>query len=37
MLEKTEAELEISKCKIKALEGIIVDMGGTLPKDEEMA
>jgi hypothetical protein len=37
MLDKAEGELEVSKCKIKALEVIIVDLGGTPPKDEEMA
>jgi hypothetical protein len=37
MLEKAEQDLETSKCKTKALEQIILDMGGNLPKDEEMA
>ena len=37
LLEKAEAEWDISKCKVKALENIIMELGGNLPKDEEMA
>ena len=37
LLEKAEAELDIQKCKVKALEGIIMELGGSVPKDEEMA
>ena len=36
LLEKTEKELEIQKMKVKTLEKIIIDMGGNLPKDEEI-
>ena len=36
LLEKAEKDLEISKFKIKALEKIIIDLGGTLPKDDEL-
>jgi len=31
LLEKTEAELDIQKCKVKALENIIMELGGDLP------
>ena len=34
MLEKAEAEIDIQKCKVKALEKIITDMGGIVPKDD---
>jgi hypothetical protein len=37
LLEKAEADLDIQKCRVKALEGIILELGGTLPKDDEMA
>lgn len=37
LLEKAEADLDIQKCKVKALEGIIMELGGALPNNEEMA
>lgn len=37
LLEKAEADLDNQKCRVKALEGIIMELGGSLPKDEEMA
>lgn len=37
LLEKAETDLDIQKCKVKALEEIIMELGGSLPKDEEMA
>ena len=37
MLEKAESDLGLSKCKIKAFESVILDLGGSLPKDEELA
>jgi hypothetical protein len=37
MLEKAEGELDIYKCKVKALEGIIIELGGEIPKEEEIA
>lgn len=37
LLEKAEADLDIQKCKVKALENIILELGGSVPKDEEMA
>ena len=37
MLDKAEAELDIYKCRVRALEGIIVELGGEVPKEEEIA
>jgi hypothetical protein len=37
LLEKAEADLDIQKCKVKALENIIMELGGALPQDEEIA
>lgn len=37
LLEKTEADLDIFKCKVKALESIIMELGGSLPQDDEIA
>eukprot|EP00347_Sterkiella_histriomuscorum_P007099 403350261 len=37
LLEKTEGDLDIQRCKVKALEGIIMELGGALPNSEEMA
>lgn len=37
LLEKAETELDIQKCKVKAFEGIIMELGGALPNNEEMA
>ena len=34
LLEKAEAEVDIQKCKVKALEGIIKGMGGVVPQDD---
>jgi hypothetical protein len=36
MLEKAEAELDIQKCKVKALEQIILELGGDVPRDDEI-
>ena len=36
LLEKAEAEVDIQKCKVKALESIIIELGGSVPKDEEL-
>lgn len=35
LLEKAEADLESHKHRVKALESIITDLGGSLPKEEE--
>ena len=37
MLDKAEAEIGIQKCKVRTLEGIIVELGGVVPKDEEIS
>jgi hypothetical protein len=37
MLEKAEAEIDIQKSKVKALEKIILSLGGDIPKDEDIA
>jgi len=37
MLDKAEAEIGIQKCKVRSLEGIIVELGGVIPKDEEIS
>jgi hypothetical protein len=37
MLEKAEVDLDIYKCKVKALESIIMELGGSLPQEEELA
>jgi DNA-binding response OmpR family regulator len=37
LLEKAEAEVDLQRCRAKALEGIILELGGALPRDEEMA
>lgn len=34
LLEKAEAEVDIQKCKVKALEQIIVELGGEVPQDD---
>jgi kinesin family protein 5 len=31
LLDKCENDLDIQKCKVKALEGIIMELGGNLP------
>jgi hypothetical protein len=36
LLEKAEAEVDIQKCKVKALGSIIIELGGTVPKDDEL-
>lgn len=35
LLEKAEAEIDIQKCKVRALEKIITDLGGEVPKNVE--
>ena len=37
LLEKCEHDLDIQKVKVKALEAIIIELGGELPKDEQIA
>ena len=37
MLDKAEAEIGIQKCKVRTLEGIIIELGGEVPKDEEIS
>ena len=37
MLDKAEAEIGIQKCKVRTLESIIVELGGVVPKDEEIS
>jgi hypothetical protein len=37
MLEKAEAEIDIQKGKVRALEKIIISLGGTVPRDEDIA
>jgi hypothetical protein len=37
MLEKAEAVLDIQKCKVRALEAIVLELGGELPKEEDIA
>ena len=37
MLEKAEAEIDIQKCRVKALESIITQLGGKIPQDEDIA
>jgi kinesin family protein 5 len=34
LLDKAEADLDIQKCKVKALESIIVELGGEVPREE---
>jgi kinesin family protein 5 len=34
LLEKAEAEVDIQKCKVKALENIIKSLGGVVPRDD---
>lgn len=34
LLEKAEAEVDIQKCKVKALEQIITELGGEVPQDD---
>jgi kinesin family member 5 len=36
LLEKAEAEIDMQKCKVRALEQIIKGMGGELPREEDM-
>jgi hypothetical protein len=36
MLEKAEADLDIQKCKVRALEAIVLELGGELPKEEDI-
>lgn len=36
LLEKAEGELDIYKCKVRALEEIIMELGGALPQEEEL-
>jgi hypothetical protein len=36
MLEKAEADVDIYKCKVRALEGIIIELGGEIPKYDEL-
>jgi kinesin family protein 5 len=36
LLEKAEKDCEVQKCKVKTLEKIILDLGGTIPKDDEI-
>ena len=37
MLEKAEGEVDIYKCKVRALEGIILELGGEVPREEDLA
>ena len=37
MLDKAEVEIGIQKCKVRTLEGIIIELGGEVPKDEEIS
>jgi kinesin family protein 5 len=37
MLEKAEAEIDIQKCKVRALESIILSLGGEVPRDDVIA
>jgi hypothetical protein len=37
MLEKAEAEIDIQKCKVRALENIVRELGGEIPKEEDFA
>ena len=34
LLEKAESEIDIQKGKVRALESIIISMGGAIPKDD---
>ena len=37
LLEKAEGELDITKCQVRTLQSIIINLGGELPKDEDIA
>ena len=37
LLERAEAEIDVQKCKVRALESIITKLGGEVPKEDEIA
>lgn len=37
LLEKAEAELDVQRCRVRTLEGIIKGLGGDVPGEEEVA